>query len=107
MRRVIYLAVAVSLSLSVPPSHADDWPQWRGPTRDGVWRETGVIDRFDGDQLQPVWRMPVGAGYSGPTVADGRVYLTDRIDEPEEKERVHCFDAKTGASQWTFEYACP
>src|SRR5207253_491162 len=50
--------------------HADDWPQWRGPQRDGVWRETGIVEKFTSDHLPIVWRAPVGPGYSGPTVAD-------------------------------------
>ncbi len=32
-------------------SRADDWPQWRGPQRDGVWRETGIVEKFDAPQL--------------------------------------------------------
>ena len=34
----------------------DDWPQWRGPTRDGVWRETGIVDKFTGPQLPARWQ---------------------------------------------------
>jgi len=55
-----------------------DWPQWRGHNRDGVWRETGIVQRFDRPQLQPRWRTPIGPGYAGPAVANGRVYVTDR-----------------------------
>ncbi len=86
---------------------ADDWPQWRGPNRDGVWRETGIVRRFATERLEPVWRVPIGSGYSGPTVADGRVFVTDRVLEPQEMERVHCFDAKNGARLWSYEYVCP
>ena len=52
---------------------AEDWPQWRGANRDGVWNETGLMARFPDPQLEIRWRQPIGAGYSGPTVADGRV----------------------------------
>ena len=85
---------------------ADDWPQWRGPQRDGVWRERGIIERFKTERLTPKWRVPISAGYSGPTVADGRVYVTDRVTEPEQVERVHCFDASNGQTVWTFSYPC-
>ena len=51
------------------PLSADDWPQWRGPQRDGVWRETGIVEKFASPQLQPVWTATIGPGYSGPTVA--------------------------------------
>jgi outer membrane protein assembly factor BamB len=83
---------------------ADDWPQWRGPNRDGVWREAGIIERFRSPELQIKWRVPIGSGYSGPTVAGGRVYVMDRITEPAQQERVHCFDAATGEKVWTHEY---
>jgi outer membrane protein assembly factor BamB len=86
---------------------ADDWPQWRGPTRDDVWKETGVADKFSHKQLPLSWRMPIGSGYNGPTVADGRVFVADRQTEPDEAERVLCFDSKTGKSLWTYRYDCP
>tara|TARA_R110002073_G_scaffold227442_1_gene388112 strand:+ start:270 stop:1553 length:1284 start_codon:yes stop_codon:yes gene_type:complete len=82
-----------------------EWPQWRGPTRDGSWTETGVRESLP-DQLAPRWRTEIGAGYSGPTVADGRVYVMDRLDEPSEVERVHCFEWQTGKPIWTHEYEC-
>ena len=86
---------------------ADEWPQWRGPNRDGVWRETGLVEKFANSQLKIRWRQPIGSGYSGPTVADGRVFVTDRVVEPEQVERVHCFDWQTGESLWNFSYPCP
>jgi len=88
------------------PIAADDWPQWRGPERDGVWDETGIVDRFSGDRLEPEWRIDIGSGYSGPTVADGRVYVTDRLTKPKQVERVHCVDEQTGKRIWMHEYDC-
>jgi outer membrane protein assembly factor BamB len=85
---------------------ADDWPQWRGPQRDGVWRETGIVEKFSSPQLPLLWRQEIGPGYSGPTVAAGRVYVTDRQTEPAQIERVHCFDAATGKPIWSFSYDC-
>ena len=57
-------------------------------------------------QLTIQWRKPIGSGYSGPTVAEGRVFVTDRLVEPAQQERVHCFDAKTGKPLWTHSYDC-
>lgn len=85
---------------------ADDWPQWRGPRRDGLWCETGIIDKFDGGTLPVRWRVGVSNGYSGPTVASGRVYLTDRLTAPEPVEQVHCYDAMNGRAMWSYAYAC-
>ena len=88
-------------------SHAADWPQWRGPGRDGVWSETGVVERFEGCELPIKWRVEIGSGYNGPTVADGRVFVMDRVTQPSQQERVHCFDAQTGEKLWSYAYECP
>lgn len=96
--------VSVGLFLLTSFATAEDWPQWRGPTRDGVWAETGLIEKFAGDKLEPKWTAPVGSGYSGPTVAKGKVYLMDRLTKPEELERVLCFDEMTGQPVWTQAY---
>lgn len=85
---------------------ADEWPQWRGTHRDGIWNETGIIDAFEGADIPIRWRVPIGSGYSGPSVADGRVYVTDRLTKPTQVERVHCFDWETGEQLWTFTYEC-
>src|SRR5262245_59499437 len=57
---------------------ADDWPQWLGSQRDGVWRETGIMKTFPTSGPPVRWRTPIGGGYAGPAVAQGRVYVTDR-----------------------------
>src|SRR3954462_1871572 len=59
-------------------AQADDWPQWLGPQRDGVWRETGILDKFPKDGLKVRWRSEIGAGFSGPAVVGDRVYVMDR-----------------------------
>jgi outer membrane protein assembly factor BamB len=71
-----------------------------------VWRETGLVEKFDGPQLARKWSVPIRGGYSGPTVAQGRVYVTDRLDDPKQIERVWCFDEQTGEKIWMHEYPC-
>ncbi len=85
-------------------ARADDWPQWLGPERDGVWRETGILEKFPAGGPKVLWRTPIGGGYAGPAVADGRVYVTDRPDA--KTERVLCLDEKDGRVVWTHEVAC-
>jgi len=85
---------------------AAEWPQWRGPQRDGVWREEGIVQRLEQRRLPVLWRAEIANGYSGPTVADGRVYVTDRLTSPAQIERVHCFDAATGKPIWSHSYQC-
>src|SRR5947207_2438163 len=106
LARRIFLA-AITVAFLAAPSSADDWPQWRGPKRDGVWRETGIVEKFKSSQLTPKWRVDVGSGYCGPTIASGRVYLMDRVVRPNESERVVCLDEETGKQVWAYQYACP
>src|SRR5688572_8155903 len=100
--RIIFVVTAL-----VGVARGEDWPQWRGVNRDGVWRETGIVERFADKQLTPKWRVEVGSGYCGPTVANGRVYVMDLITRPEQTERVHCFDELTGKQLWSLAYECP
>ena len=84
---------------------ADDWPQWGGPQRDIVWRESGILKTLPTDGLLPrVWSVEVGEGYSGPAVAAGRVYVTDRV-RSSQQERVLCVDAASGRQLWKHEYS--
>ncbi|MFH1264245.1 MAG: PQQ-binding-like beta-propeller repeat protein, partial [Planctomycetota bacterium] len=100
------VALVLCCVAGLQTSRADEWPQWRGPNRDGVWAETGVVDKFDSPEIKLKWRVPISSGYTGPTVAGGRVYLTDRVTEPKEIERIHCFDRQTGKTIWSHSYDC-
>ena len=83
-----------------------EWPDWRGEGRNGVWNEKNIITEFPDKEIRLKWRIPLGSGYSGPTVSQGRLYVTDRVTSPEEQERVRCFDSETGSELWTHTYAC-
>ena len=101
--------VGFALLLTAAPAlRADDWPQWGGPTRDLVWRETGIVRELPPGLLPRVWSTPIGEGYAGPAVADGRVFITDRVagtSQPD-RERVLCLNAETGELLWKHEYDC-
>jgi outer membrane protein assembly factor BamB len=81
---------------------ADDWPEIRGKGRLGVWNETGILEKFPESGLKVLWRTAVGAGYSGPAVADGRVFLMDLVDKhgPHGTERAMALDENTGKLLW-------
>lgn len=120
MKRTFQAVTAVALlALSAGFARADDWPQWLGPQRDSIWRETGIIDKFPDGGPKVKWRAPVAGGYSGPAVAGGRVFVTDYSrsegkntnspngrDRLAGKERVLCFDAAEGKLLWKHEYDC-
>lgn len=74
-----------------------DWPQWLGPTRDNhVAAKENLPIRLYAD-LKPIWKIPIGGGFSSPIVADERLVY---FDENGEKEIVHSLDAKTGKEIW-------
>ena len=112
MSRSLAILTLVLLSSQL---QADDWPQWMGPKRDNVWRETGLIEKFPEGGAKVVWRVPVAGGYAGPSVADGRVYVADyvtadnvKVDNFDRKassgiERLLCLDEKTGETLWKHE----
>lgn len=85
---------------------AEDWPEWRGSGRLGVWHDTDLLDTFPEGGLKPAWRTPVRAGYAGPAVAGGRVFVTDAHRPAGRKviERVLALDEHTGAVLWTREW---
>ena len=108
MKQFTYLLIALFAILpgKMYLASADEWHQWRGEDREGVWNETGIVEEFEGTEISLRWRVPIGSGYSGPSVADGRVYVTDRLTKPKQVERVHCFDWETGESLWSYTYDC-
>jgi outer membrane protein assembly factor BamB len=119
LRPFLFMLIA-TLGL-VAPVIADDWPQWMGPERDGVWREEGIVETLPVGDDRVLWRVPIGGGYAGPAVVGERVYVTDKQlvgdardpDNPFQRgsanatERVLCLDAVTGKVIWKYEYPCP
>lgn len=115
MKRLLCLFLGL---LSSSLACADDWPQWLGPKRDSIWRETGILDKFPDGGPKVLWRAKISGGFTGPAVADGKVYLADYLTEGDVakevyertnftgKERVHCLNAKTGEPIWKYEYDC-
>jgi outer membrane protein assembly factor BamB len=77
---------------------ADDWPQWRGPHRDGVSKETGLLQEWPAGGPKLLWKITdLGGGYSTPSIADGRIFLmSDRDGE----ESVLVLDVKDGKRVW-------
>ncbi|MHC4994513.1 MAG: PQQ-binding-like beta-propeller repeat protein [Planctomycetota bacterium] len=105
MLKISSLPLLLALATS---ALAEDWPDFRGANRDGLWNDTNLISDFDTESLKKrlSWETPIGPGYAQPTIADGRVYVTDRLTQPKQVERVHCLDEQTGKILWTYTYDC-
>jgi outer membrane protein assembly factor BamB len=78
-----------------------DWPQFRGPNRDGVSAEKGWFKA--GATAKTVWESSVGAGYSAVAIKDGRLYT---MGNKANQDSVICLDAATGQAIWTYDYPC-
>ena len=96
-----FTVIAVIVLCVNSVAFSQDWPQWRGVGRDGI-----IADPIVASEEAPTlnWEQKIAGGYCGPTVADGKVYVMDRVDAPKQIERVHCFDQSTGEKVWTHEY---
>lgn len=80
---------------------ASDWPQFLGPTRNGVYSGTDLADGWSKDGPPVVWQKKVGQGFSGPVVAAGKVVVFHRV---ENRETVDCLETQTGKLLWSLAY---
>src|SRR5712671_4956090 len=99
MKRLIpplaFLTVLTALPLA-----GDDWPQWRGPQRNGISKETGLLKEWPKDGPKVSWKVTgVGSGYSTPTVVGERLYLLG--NEGVENEFVEALSVKDGKRLWS------
>src|SRR5438045_3302497 len=98
-RTLILLGLLLPLAL---PALGDDWPQWRGPLRDGTVPNAHLPEKWSEKFPMPVWRQYVGIGYSSPVVAGGQAFIQGR--EMDGKETCLSFDAATGKPLWKQAY---
>lgn len=124
MRLATFVGLTASLAillLSISETcSADDWSGWMGNRRDGVYRETGIVDEITRDGLPIKWRKPIAGGYAGPAAAGSRIFVFDYLkqsgdafNDPGQRanvngnERLTAFDADSGDQLWQYEYPCP
>jgi outer membrane protein assembly factor BamB len=110
MRKTFYLAatVLVALSVTLPAQQTSrrarvgDWPELRGPNRDGISKETGLINSWKLNGENFLWRVPYG-GRSTPVVMGDRVYVQNPVGRGAAlQERVMALDAGTGKVIWEY-----
>jgi len=97
----LFLAAAV-FSL---PAAASDWPQYLGPNRNSTSDQKGLFRSWPTNGPEVLWTVPVGRGFGGPVIKDGKAYLLDRDDQT--GDNLRCFDFATGKELWNFAYAAP
>ncbi|MDB4862027.1 PQQ-binding-like beta-propeller repeat protein [Pirellulaceae bacterium] len=129
--RTFFLANSIYLLFLCSSIQGEDWTQWLGNARDGVWREANILTTFPEDGPKLLWKSSIGSGYSGPSIANGKVYVMDRIEGGDArtakdlhdgnppknynfvrklipgKERLLCLEEKTGKILWSHQWDCP
>src|SRR5580698_9903769 len=82
-------------------SLAGDWPQFLGPTRNGVYPATDLAANWPASGPPILWRKDAGEGFAAPVVASGKVIFFYRANG---KEIIDCLDAVSGAKVWSYDY---
>lgn len=86
-------------------ARADDWPQYLGPDRNSIVSDAGIAREWPAGGPKVLWSVALGEGFGSPAIADGQVYILDRVNN--QKDVLRCLDLATGAEQWTFENMAP
>ena len=97
----IACAVAAALAATVVTQGANDWPQFLGPSRNGIYAGPALAENWGANGPKVVWRKQVGQGFAGPAVVGNRVILFHRVGNEEVLESL---DAATGNSTWRYAY---
>ena len=97
--------MVAAVVLSVSSALAADWPGAYGPRRDTTSEQKGLLRSWPEAGPKVLWTVPVGVGFGGPAVSDGKVYLLDRDEKVGDKLRV--FDLSSGKELWSFAYDAP
>jgi hypothetical protein len=101
--RLLLLGAAWVVAISA--AHGADWPQFMGPNGDGTSVEKGLLRAWPTDGPKVLWTAPLGPGYGGAAIRDGKVYVLDRVDQ--QKDILRCFTLAEGKEEWTFGYDAP
>ena len=96
------VAVTLAVILVAPVAIGADWPQWRGPHRDGS--VSAALPAAWPEALQKKWETPVGVGHASPVVSGDRVVVVAREGD---QEVVRALDVATGTEVWRAAYAAP
>lgn len=99
------IKTAVVLTVFIANCQAADWPRYLGPEGNSTSREAGILRSWPEAGPEVLWTVPVGIGFGGPAIKDGKVYLLDRDDEV--GDNLRCLDLTKGRELWNFAYEAP
>ena len=99
MKRFTVFLVVSALLCGVSTVTATEWPQWRGLNRDGVSNEVGLLKEWSSEVPKVLWKIPLGEGFSGISVSQGRVYT---MFSKGNDEFIVCLNATDGEEIWRF-----
>ena len=98
-RVLLPVILLLALAQQAVAQSAANWPQWRGPNRDGISTETGLLKQWPAEGPPLVWKASgAGGGYSSFSVANGKLYTMGLRGE---REYVIAFDIATGKEAWS------
>ena len=103
--RISRSILAISVLLAACSTLGADWPQYLGPNRNSTSTEKGILRSWPENGPEVLWTVDVGAGFGGPVVKNGKVYLLDRNDKVGDTMR--CFDLSSGKELWNYGYKAP
>ena len=101
----VWIAAGLVWSLFFCSAALADWFQFQGENRNGISPEKGLLRSWPDEGPNVLWTFPLAAGYAGPAVRDGEVYVLDRVDE--KQDILRCLDLETGKELWSYAYDAP
>jgi len=104
--RSVFLTLAtMAIVLACGVAWAEDWPGFMGPNGDGTVTKANLARTWPDGGPKVLWTVDIGPGFGGPVIADGKVYLLDRISR--KADVLRAFDMKTGKEEWSARYDAP
>lgn len=100
---LVITASLTSTALAADKATGQDWPQWRGPQRNGLSTETDWSTRWPAEGPRQLWKINVGKGYSAVSVVGNRLYTAGAAGNT---ETIYCLDADSGTEIWKHAYPC-
>ncbi len=100
---ILFIFFTASRCFGAEPVAPKSWPNWMGPNRDGISRETDWKSEWPTEGLPVAWSRSIGIGFSSIAIANGRLFSMGHVDG---EEIVWCLNAHTGDVIWTHQYPC-